>query len=212
MVERKFGRFYVEDNRDKKFRIQKVAPIRTSRTYSSRWFGDQKNTSECVGYSLSHLLECSPYKQWLNPSGIYDFAQLIDEWDGEYDGTSVRAGLKVLQKLGFIKEYRWGKTLNDAVNSVLEVGPIIIGVNWYVDMMETDGKGFIHVGGENLGGHAILVDGVYVKTEKFRLKNSWSDEWGKEGRCYLSFKDFSRLMKEEGEIGLVIEQTAKPTY
>lgn len=76
------------------------------------WWGDQLNTPHCVAYSWSHWLAAGPITQKtkrvsgkspIDTAYLYNEAQLVDDWPGEdYDGTSVRAGAKILKREGFI--------------------------------------------------------------------------------------------------------------
>jgi hypothetical protein len=97
-------------------------------------------------------------------------------------------------------EYRWGFGIDDLIMGVGLTGPAVIGVNWYEGMFDTDESGFIHVRGKARGGHAIMVRGVSLRNETFRLRNSWGRSWGQEGDCLLSFADAERLLNERGEV------------
>jgi C1A family cysteine protease len=142
----------------------------------------------------------------VKPQLIYDEAQKVDEWPGEgYGGTSVRAGAKVLQALGFISEYRWARDLTDITQALLENGPVVVGMNWYSDMFDADEAGLLHVAGDIAGGHAFVLDGISVPHKLIRLKNSWGKSWSHNGFAYLSFDDVERLLHEDGEAALAVE-------
>lgn len=137
---------------------------------------------------------------------FYREAQKVDEWPGEdYAGSSVRAGAKVLQARGLVSEYRWAFTLDDVVLALLEVGPVVVGTDWYEAMFEPDEDGFLRPEGAVAGGHAYLLNGVSVGARKLRIKNSWSKSWGVNGRAYLDFQDFEELLAG-GEACLAMER------
>ena len=140
------------------------------------------------------------------PSVIYQNAQKLDEWLGEnYDGTSVRAGVKYLQNVKKVSSYYWGYDLNTLINTVLNIGPVVVGTNWYNGMFYPDKKGLIRLSGGLAGGHAYVINGVDKTKKLFRLKNSWGRSWGQQGHAYISFNDMTRLIKERGEICLAAE-------
>lgn len=211
------GRLPAKDPQDAKFLMRAMLPeepIRRSRYYWSGWFGDQGNGSSCVGFSWTHWLTAGPVTQvsrsW-DPfaRNMYLEAQKVDEWEGEdYEGTSVRAGAKVLQAKGFISEYRWAWTGDEVIRAVLDVGPVVVGTNWHLDMFFPDVNGFIKVGGPVEGGHAYLIDGANWDRKVVRIKNSWGRGWGRMGRGYMSFADLNMLMAAEGEAVLATELRA----
>ena len=210
-MKRIFGRYAISDERDKKYKIKAIKSIRTYRYWNdSKCWGDQLNTPHCVGYAWMHWLAAAPIISWLNADGIYYLAQQNDEWEGEdYDGTSVRAGAKVLRMIGLIDSYKWCWDLDMLITTVLDLGPVVVGTNWYTDMENPDKSGILHVSGNNLGGHAYAITGVSKKTELFRMKNSWNRIWGKNGRAYITFEDMAKLIKEDGEVCLAMEREAK---
>lgn len=172
---------------------------------------DQKNEGSCVGHGWAHELIAEPYAiQSVNHQSavkIYKRAQDLDEWPGNtYSGTSVLAGAKAVMTLypKAIESYRWANTINDVIASLGWHGPVVIGVNWYSGMYQTDREGYIHVTGTQVGGHCLLMRGVDIQKNRFILRNSWGPAWGKGGDCFLSFQDFSRLLSENADCCVII--------
>lgn len=210
-MRRSFGRDYAPDPRDASYPLALLTSQRPRRRWRSRWYADQGNTPHCVGYAAARWLECDPVRQYLDPDGVYAMAQHVDEWEGtDYDGTSVRGAMKVLATLGFISEYLWAWSVDQILGHVLEVGPVVIGVNWYRGMSYPDDYGVIVPSGPIDGGHAILVDEVNVPRELVGLNNTWGPDWGLDGRCYLHFDHLARLLREDGEACCGVE--ARPDY
>lgn len=209
------GRIIIPDEKDKNYLIAsliKKAPIRTSRYWlSDQWYGDQGNTSECVGYSWAHWIEDGPVihdgiPPIIKPEVIYKEAQKIDDWPGEnYDGTSVRAGAQYLLNSGKIQGYYWAWDINTLIDAVLTKGPVVVGTYWYSTMFYTDIRGYIKVGGYVVGGHSYMINGIDTVLRVFRIKNSWSKGWGKKGHAFISFDDMERLIKNNGEVCLAVE-------
>jgi len=220
----KLGRFIKPDDRDKKFLISSILPkkspgITYKYWWTNGWWGNQGNTPYCVAFSWVHWLAAGPITQKSSRKGnvapynttyLYNEAQKIDRWPGEdYDGTSVRAGAKVLQSAGYIKNYNWSWDIDTTINAILTLGPVVVGTNWYRNMFYPNKKGIINATGDKLGGHAYLLDGVNVKKKLIRIKNSWGREWGKKGFAYISFDDMSKLIKDDGEVCLANEINLK---
>jgi hypothetical protein len=210
------GRQYVPDERDNKYPINNllsVAPVRITNKYwdANGWWGNQGNTPQCVGYAWAHWLEDGPVPQSgigpiIPPKVIYENAQRVDEWAGEnYDGTSVRGGVKYLQSVGKVSSYYWGFNLTTLINSVLNLGPVVVGTNWYNGMFYPNRNGLIKISGRIAGGHAYVINGVNTVTKLFRIKNSWGQSWGQSGHAYISFTDMQRLIRERGEICFAVE-------
>jgi hypothetical protein len=220
LMEEKFGRIYSFDARDNKYLIASSPFYSTSKTKriqywdDEQWWGDQGRTSECVAYSWIHWLEDGPVYQpaspqpILNPNTVYKAAQKIDEWPGEnYNGTSIRAGAKILQQEGFIQNYYWTRDVNVLANTILNTGPVVVGTYWYSNMMRPNLRtGLMSATGRILGAHAYVINGVDLNRRLFRIKNSWGRKWGLNGRAFISFTDMSRLMRMQGEVCLAIEK------
>lgn len=215
------GRIVAPDDRDRDHLIRPMLsvvpseeePLRTSRYwFSNGWWGDQGDRPHCVGYGWAHWLEDGPFTHpgqspIVDPVELYRRAQLIDEWPGEnYDGTSVRAGAKVLQSLGYVGEYRWAFDVWTVVRTLLELGPVVLGVNWYGGMFTPNEDGLIRPTGRLAGGHCVVANGANVRRGIVRIKNSWGRDWGKNGNCWMSFDDLDRLIREDGEACLAVEK------
>ena len=170
----------------------------------------------CVAYAWMHYLEDGPViqdsltesrsKPFYNPKQFYDLCQKNDQWDGEaYDGTSVRAGAKILNHLGIVKSYRWAFTLEDVLSTVKYIGPMVVGTRWYSEMSNPTPAGILRARGTMQGGHAYVINGLDETTGLFRIKNSWGRDWGKQGYAFIPFEDFEKLLLNGGEACIAFE-------
>lgn len=195
---------------------------------------DQGSEGRCVEYGICHDLLAEPEPVANEPlvqavlahKRIYWPAQREDTFPGgsypgadpTSEGTSVLAGMKAAKALGFYGEYRWSTSLGSALRGMSHLGPLILGINWYEGLSDTDRHGHIQVTGEQTGGHCILAIGSHIEAiEGFAgkivqtdqidmdksyviLHNSWGKGWGDNGRAKLSIPDFDRLRTEDGEV------------
>lgn len=202
------------DERSRAFPIRATVTQASPRSYTWRvnnWL-DQGNEGACVGFGWGHELSARPVvvpniTDQFAKERIYWAAQALDEWDGGsypgaspvYEGTSVLAGAKAIQNLGYMTEYRWAFGLADLRMALGYKGPVVLGLNWYEGMMDTDKEGRISPTGEMVGGHCILAYSNSEKSKRIRLWNSWGHSWGQDGSCWISFDDLDKLLHEDGE-------------
>lgn len=202
------GRLFAPDPRDRSFAM--APPAREAARVEQRFWithgpaYNQGASSMCVAYSGVRWLTTSPIKNKpLNFAELYTDCQRNDEWSGEepaYFGTSVRALFRVLQRRGFVSEYRWAWDAETVVNHVLTIGPVVVGTDWLSGMDSVDAEGFIKAEGRNRGGHAYTIIGASRPRQAVRIINSWG-AWGDKGsgRAWLSFSDLDRLIARQGE-------------
>jgi hypothetical protein len=208
-----FARLHSPDDRDANFqaapRLARLASHPTG--YRFWWTSPALNQGalpECVAYSGAKYLDSAPIRNCgMNPQWLYNECQKVDEWAGTpHDGSSVRALFKVLTREGYVSRYEWANDVDTMARWLLSEGPVVMGTTWYSSMMEPDARGFIAIGGDNVGGHAYLLKGVNCQTVcpdgsigAFRILNSWGSDWGQNGCVSISFKDMAALLKDNGE-------------
>ena len=198
------------DERSRAFPVRALlatAP-RQKRSYTWRCFDtlDQGALGMCVGCAWTAELAARPSEvrglSIITAKAIYLDAQHLDHWPGNsYEGTSVLAGVKAAQALhpGKISSYRWCFGIEDVLQTLSWLGPVVLGINWYQGMFTPDQDHVIKPTGGLAGGHAILANGINVRRKLVRLHNSWGRGWGLNGECFISFSDLERLLYEQGE-------------
>lgn len=203
------GRLEALDPRDELYRMSALAfaevPLPSYRYWISCPPINQGGTSACVGAAWRAFLECSPVmvRPGIGPSWqeIYRRAQEIDEFVGAepaMQGSSVRAGAKVLHAEGYLTEYVWARTIEEVRRFVLTQGPVVFGSLWHRSMMRPDAQGRLTVSGAVEGGHAYLVRGYSRDKQMFRIQNSWGT-WGQNGAAWIHEADLERLLLQGGE-------------
>lgn len=176
---------------------------------------DQDEEGACVGHGVTGAIISAPF--WVrlpNPQrtafGMYYGSRRIDEWEGEsYDGTSVNAGMKLARELGLIKEYSWCFGVEQLAATVLELGPVVIGVPWYESMYSTDDEALVKVAGSIVGGHCLYVNGYNVSRpvgdytgKVFRWRNSWGPHYGDNGHAWVPYDTMAQLLAQDGEAAI----------
>jgi hypothetical protein len=207
------------DERSRTFPATTAPSTRTFRYWRAGPVLDQGVEGACVGHAVVGALTAFPkpvrdISAQQGAFGVYRLAQFIDEWEGEnYDGTSVLAGAKVARHVGLAKEYRWCFGVNDVINTVLDRGPVVIGIEWRDSMFEPRPSGLMDISGRAVGGHAVVITG-YTKTRTlpgeetaslFQIRNSWGMGWGKQGFCYMRQQDLDALLRRNGEACFLVQ-------
>lgn len=231
-----FGRLPAPpDARDLRFTMRAAMPVIKAvapptprkRAYRDGPLLDQGNYPHCVGYSARGFLDAAPLmtKGGETATAIYHGAQKLDEWAGEnYDGTSVRGAMKYLSERGHIKSYVWGQSIDEAIAWMNGgYGTCIVGTNWYTEMSEVDGNGFMREPAGSfawpIGGHAWRVIWYDAKKKGVLMRNSWGTSFGwttrvagqLSGYAYVRKEFLERLLREAGEIASPTEVKLTPS-
>lgn len=195
-----------EQNRD--YPVRKLLRGKSRRQYrywndTSKFF-NQGQSNACVGHAWAHLRVDGPIKplvtEIVDPFELYRIAQENDDIPGPHEGSTTLGGAKAAAIKGWLSEYRWAFSMQDVIDTVLDLGPMIVGTWWHYDMFETDKHGFLSVSGGKAGGHEYEINGVSVTDEVFRIKNSWGQkDWGIKGRGWITFKEFEKLLYDDGD-------------
>lgn len=202
------NRVYRRDQRDDDYRLRAKKSPRTKRDWPIGTILDQGETPTCVGQAWAGWLLAPEPKLFVDPIGLYTLCQYRDEREGEdYDGTSVRAGADVLKIQGFLTRYEWAQDIDAVVYALLEVGPLVVGTNWYSGM---DRGGVMRPTGEILGGHAYRLTGVNTRSGVLEVTNSWGRRWGETGQASIGIDDFAALLAEDGEACVPRKRVPKP--
>lgn len=204
-----------------------VVKLPTSKTWpiSSNHL-DQGETSTCVGHGWCNFLRCAPVRTKVGEPeayNIYRGAVVLDPWkenDAEAklpdaspkmeSGTTVHAGSQAVLNQGYLDSVAWAFSLQTAVEWVLTMGPLVIGINWYDSMFDANSKGVISIspGASLAGGHCLLWRGVNTSSAQALLTNSWGNTWAKKGDALISLKDMERLIHEQGEVCSAVQKAA----
>jgi papain like protease len=237
MSQVQFGRRVREDAGDRNFPMRlRLDPLKEQffpkgippgyRHYSPGPVLDQGSTGTCVAHGWTGRANAAPVMQavpW-SPFDFYRRIVLEDEFsdndseatasdDGLQLGTTVRAGAKVLQRLGLLTNYLWAERASDVrAWHLAGFGGCVIGIDWYGDMMTPDSDGFLKLSGGIEGGHCVESVGWNdaVKVGKrtvpaLRVQNSWGRAWGEAGRAWIAMTDLEALLGLGGEACAPVE-------
>jgi hypothetical protein len=141
---------------------------------------------------------------------LWHRAQEIDEFannEGTNQGTSVRAGFKVLREQDLIRsDYRWASNSDEALRFILTRGPLVVGSKWYPGMGEPTNGVMRLTGSAGSIGHAYLLFGFSPDQDAFLMANSWGSTFGIDGRAFLPYDALDQLMEEGGVACSAIEE------
>lgn len=186
---------------------------------------DQGAEGACVGFGWSGQMAVGPI---YNPASnsyarqYYEDARQVDRSEGRYyrEGASVLAGAKVAQRRGLINGYRWAFGVDDVIDTLCAKGPVVLGINWYESMYQTNPDGRVVVNGQIVGGHCILATGYIPNDSEWggnyiQWVNSWGPSYGKQGVGYIRDTDLAMLLNQQGEACIADEikpEVAKPWW
>lgn len=144
---------------------------------------------------------------------VYSDATKLDPFAGSFpptdtgsDGLSVA---KVVKNRGLISGYNHAMSFEAAVTALAEK-PVISGIKWFADMFEPTSEGRIRVSGSLKGGHEFVLSELDVENQRIWMDNSWTIEWGIQGRAWFSWDDFAKLLDNDGDITVFVPNSEPP--
>jgi hypothetical protein len=161
-------------------------------TYRYWWEGgawlDQGQTGTCVGNAFAHRYADAP-----NPEVGIDEAwarALYVAASGDttlQQGTSGLAACRELTKEGKISAYHWVTSADELRNTILALGSVCVGTNWYNSMFKPklglNSRAYMVVDKASglAGGHEYVINGINLAPTSgpayYRMKNSWGKQW-----------------------------------
>ena len=193
------------DNRNLDYPVSNILQTAPKKLVSKKWECpvrlNQGREGACVGFGLTHMLasQPNPHSFYTNQCAfnLYHQIKLNDRLAGEnYDGTWIEDGLRLLKKQQKIKSYHWAMKLDDSINAISNLGPLVCKIPTYEGFYRPLGSGQMKHTGKMVGWHCILADEVDVENERVWFLNSWGKLWGKSGRAWMSFDDVKYLLNQ----------------
>jgi hypothetical protein len=190
--------------------------VRRKWNQSGAWL-DQGPYGTCVGNAFGHRRADGPVKvegidqPWAQKLYLEASALFYGTPDTSMKkGTSAVSACQVLLQRGAIDRYEWVGNWNagpvDLRFTLLELGPVCVGSNWYQSMyspVQVGEQFYMKVNYESSvnGGHEFVVNGIDLdpldgSEPYYRMKNSWGTDWGNHGTARFKIQDLEQLIFE----------------
>jgi hypothetical protein len=129
-----------------------------------------------------------------------DDSRIPGHWEPEDTGSTGLWSMKALHQAGLISSYHHAFRLSTVLHLLLD-RPVSTGVTWYESMFQVDDEHTIKVDFDSpvAGGHQVCLVGLDVDREAVRVRNSWGTGWADGGYAWLLWKDYDRLLMEDGD-------------
>lgn len=225
----RLGRNVRHDSRSLSYQVEPVSLDALISVRHTRYIPilDQGSVGSCTGNAATGNLGSGSFWNSLNVQhslsetdvnadeqfalSVYEAATQLDPWPGTYppddtgsDGLSVA---KVLQQRGFLSGYLHATSL-DAFLTALAVQPVIVGTEWRNDMFNPAPDGRIRITGDVAGGHEYVFTELDVENQRVWMDNSWTTQWGIQGRGYYSWDDIGMLLTADGDCTVFVPISA----
>lgn len=218
------GRVKLHDPRSKNYALAaKPVPGLSVRHNMNAPHVDQFYLGGCVGFSATNGLNTvyarksrlqfnrkvpigsGGYTYLGNDDGIrnYHEATLRDPFRGSYPpddtGSSAIGLMKWWKEIGVIAGYDWTFTF-DAFLAALQKQPVLLGTNWYDDMMSTDHDGMVRSSLQGTpGGHEYLANELVWDLKQIGFEQSWGQNPpGFSSTFYMSWDLVENLLIHQG--------------
>lgn len=151
---------------------------------------------------------------WIQP--CYSLEEQADG-NGTYpptdDGSSGPTSGKVAKQLGLIAGYTHILSTNpEDTGAALQAGPGSWGTLWKTGMDDVNtSTGQVKYSGTTRGGHELCIFKNVVAAEQLWFWQSWGS-WGYKGlgMGWISYDDFAKSMKDQGDVTFFTPLTATP--
>jgi hypothetical protein len=177
---------------------------------------------------MSHELAAGPV---IIPGVDYDYAMARYRRNQEEDrlmgyafdeGATILGTMTAAKKDGLITEYRWCLGIDDVVDTVCSVGPVVLGIDWSSSMYSTRPGGLVTVSGSWVGGHCLTILGYDVHPQWGPCclwLNSWGMDYGVAeprlnapgGIGWVPLQTLNYLLRRQGEAPVPSDFFATPT-
>ena len=178
---------------------------------------NQGSTGTCVGNAFAHRRAGGPVRvdgideAWAQKLYLDASAKYWGTPDTTLSkGTSAVSACQVLLERGAIDRFEWVGNWNagplDLRYTLLELGPVCVGSNWYTSMdspVKVGNQFYMKVNYSSAvrGGHEFEIDRIDLDPEDgsdpyYAILNSWGPGWGKEGTARFRIADLEQLIFE----------------
>lgn len=218
----RLGRHVVHDSRSLRYRVRAapLSSLKSIRHIVNIPILDQGNIGSCTGHAATAALASAKYwaagytvlKQnaqadHLYAEGVYGDATRLDPWTGEWlpddtgsDGLSVA---KVLKARGLISGYQHATSLEATLTALADT-VVMIGSTWMSSMYDANANGQIFATGYPEGGHEYVLDELDVERQRVWVRNSWSEQWGVNGRAWMTWEALRALLADDGDCTVLV--------
>ena len=208
------------DERSRSYGVRELLPRRVERrqrlwALPAGYPLDQKSEGACIGHGYCGELAADPIvvpgADQAYAFRLYELARAEDRKMGNNwpEGASMLAGAKALKNAGKISGYRWAFGIDDVLDTLSAIGPVVLGINWLDGMYQTRNDGLVEVTGPIVGGHCILANGYWPAHPKFGdvvvWTNSWGRSYGLNGVGFIRVPDLAGLLEDQGEAAIVVD-------
>jgi hypothetical protein len=189
-----------------------LTAARTRRMFRQWLFWYQNGIGSCTAHGTFTCMSADPVRQAKrgqllgDPLVFYNEIRAIDQREHGLnfdEGATSLAAMKASLRRGYCSRYLWTHDTDVAVQTVLNIAPVMCGTWWYPSMFRRDAEGIIRIrdaAGSPDSGHWYTVNGIDLKRGLVRIANTWGD-----GYYWLPIEDWRRLHREDGEFALFDE-------
>ena len=220
----RLGRHIEHDSRSKEYPARQLTGVR-NRLWAHQAPVLKQDIGCCTGAAMAQLLNCSAmvlarraglgttrYLTLAHAKELYAAATEIDDiagqWPPDDTGSSGLGVAKAAVQLGYGSSYRHAFGFPHFL-AAIQMAPMIVGPWWYQGMGKLARKAVAYPTGQRLGGHEYLCLGADFDTETLTFLNSWGASWGDNGRFRMAFRDFEKLLTDDGDATVLIGAVPK---